>query len=510
MTTHGVLARTSPGCSAAATDDRPWAELWIGAHPAAPSRPRRTARSLRGRDRGRPRATARRARCTRSFGDRLPVPDEAAGRRRAAVPPGPSHQRARPHPVRRAGRRRHPAGRTGAQLPGRLAQAGARSTRSPASRAWPASATRPRPRSDPARAATALARRDRRPASRQRRPPFQTLRAVVTEMLDTDGPELLRHRLRELRDGARPLPSSARTPALRGAGVGTADDPEQRSSAESCGCSPQTADARRPLPRPTPGVLVTLLLNHVVLAAGEAMFIDAGVIHAYTSGFGVEIMAASDNVLRAGLTPKHVDIPELLEVTNFTPIPPPLWASPLPAGELRRPRSFCAAGRGVRADGRATSTDELSLRSTGPQVVLCLEGHGEGRDGRAPRIAARQRRSWRQRATSSVTVPVGSRSVAHRSVGASAWPVTSRASSVDSAAAIGRSHHSRRSLYVLRDTTPRSTPMPSRKPDPGLPAGLGELGDVEQLLRGAVRLAACPSGSRPRSRRRRRRARRSP
>ena len=73
------------------------------------------------------------------------------------------------------------------------------------------------------------------------------------------------------------------------------------------------------------GVLVTLLLNHVVLAAGEAMFIDAGVIHAYTSGFGVEIMAASDNVLRAGLTPKHVDIPELLEITNFTPIPPPLW-----------------------------------------------------------------------------------------------------------------------------------------------------------------------------------------
>ena len=55
------------------------------------------------------------------------------------------------------------------------------------------------------------------------------------------------------------------------------------------------------------------------------MFLDAGVIHAYTSGFGVEVMASSDNVVRAGLTPKYVDVPELLAITNFTPIPPPLW-----------------------------------------------------------------------------------------------------------------------------------------------------------------------------------------
>ena len=69
-------------------------------------------------------------------------------------------------------------------------------------------------------------------------------------------------------------------------------------------------------------MLVTLLLNHVVLAAGEAMFLDAGVIHAYTSGFGVEVMASSDNVVRAGLTPKHVDVAELLSITNFTPDSP--------------------------------------------------------------------------------------------------------------------------------------------------------------------------------------------
>lgn len=74
-----------------------------------------------------------------------------------------------------------------------------------------------------------------------------------------------------------------------------------------------------------PGVLVTLLLNHVVLAPGEAMFLGAGVVHAYTSGFGIEIMAASDNVVRAGLTPKHVDVQELLHIACFTPTPPPLW-----------------------------------------------------------------------------------------------------------------------------------------------------------------------------------------
>lgn len=84
-----------------------------------------------------------------------------------------------------------------------------------------------------------------------------------------------------------------------------------------------------------PGVLVTLLLNHVVLAPGEAMYVDAGVVHAYASGFGVEVMAASDNVVRAGLTPKHRDVAELLEVTDFTPIPVPRW-EPVAVGTSRR------------------------------------------------------------------------------------------------------------------------------------------------------------------------------
>ncbi|MEV6840778.1 mannose-6-phosphate isomerase, class I [Streptomyces sp. NPDC051133] len=66
-----------------------------------------------------------------------------------------------------------------------------------------------------------------------------------------------------------------------------------------------------------PGVIAALLLNHVRLQPGEALFLGAGIPHAYISGLGVEIMANSDNVLRCGLTPKHVDVPELLRVVRF-------------------------------------------------------------------------------------------------------------------------------------------------------------------------------------------------
>ncbi|WP_091231860.1 mannose-6-phosphate isomerase, class I [Microbacterium sp. 3J1] len=67
-----------------------------------------------------------------------------------------------------------------------------------------------------------------------------------------------------------------------------------------------------------PGVAVALLMNHVVLRRGEGIFLRAGLLHAYVSGLGVEIMAASDNVLRGGLTPKRIDVPELLSILDTT------------------------------------------------------------------------------------------------------------------------------------------------------------------------------------------------
>ena len=66
------------------------------------------------------------------------------------------------------------------------------------------------------------------------------------------------------------------------------------------------------------GVLSPILLNLVKLLPGQATFLHAGQLHAYLEGFGIELMANSDNVLRGGLTPKHIDVPELLKILNFT------------------------------------------------------------------------------------------------------------------------------------------------------------------------------------------------
>uniref|UniRef100_UPI0028BE40B7 mannose-6-phosphate isomerase, class I n=1 Tax=Citricoccus sp. TaxID=1978372 RepID=UPI0028BE40B7 len=81
-----------------------------------------------------------------------------------------------------------------------------------------------------------------------------------------------------------------------------------------------------------PGVLVSILLNRVDLAPGQAVHLPAGNVHAYLHGLGVEVMAASDNVLRGGLTPKHVDVPELRRVVAFESVPVP-YCAPLSEGD---------------------------------------------------------------------------------------------------------------------------------------------------------------------------------
>jgi mannose-6-phosphate isomerase len=200
--------------------------------------------------------------------------------------------------------------------------------------------------------------------------PFQTLRDVVTAMLAERGPGL-EQRLQELKAAARTAEARAHRPGSRIRPPEVAQDSVDRESVRVFAQTSQLVD-RYPS---DPGVLVTLLLNHVVLAAGESMYIDAGVIHAYTSGFGLEIMAASDNVLRAGLTPKHVDIAELLDITNFTPIPPPRWAGvPLddvegvllapPVEEFELLVARLEPGRPLEHAAR-------------PLIVLCLDGEVE-------------------------------------------------------------------------------------------------------------------------------------
>jgi mannose-6-phosphate isomerase len=122
-----------------------------------------------------------------------------------------------------------------------------------------------------------------------------------------------------------------------------------------------------------PGVIAAMLLNHVRLQPGEALFLGAGIPHAYLNGLGVEIMANSDNVLRCGLTPKHVDVPELLRVVRFEATDPGvLRPEAAPDGEevYETPIDEFRLSRFVLPE--ATAPHDLT-RAT-PQILLCTAG----------------------------------------------------------------------------------------------------------------------------------------
>ncbi|MEV5041844.1 mannose-6-phosphate isomerase, class I [Microbacterium sp. LMI1x-1-1.1] len=118
------------------------------------------------------------------------------------------------------------------------------------------------------------------------------------------------------------------------------------------------------------GIVVALLMNLVVLRTGEAVFAPAGVLHAYQDGLGVELMAASDNVLRGGLTPKHIDVPELMRIVDTEPGAAPLL-DPVPAdaGEL-----FDAGVADFRLARYAPTGTPLHVGLDGPAIVLATEG----------------------------------------------------------------------------------------------------------------------------------------
>ena len=119
-----------------------------------------------------------------------------------------------------------------------------------------------------------------------------------------------------------------------------------------------------------PSAAILLLLNHVAMQPGQAIFLRAGNLHAYLSGTGVEVMAASDNVLRCGLTSKFVDADEVLRVLDDQPLLDPL------------------VGTTVRADGstdypvpvhdfRFTRYDvegAIDWVAEGTELVLCTSG----------------------------------------------------------------------------------------------------------------------------------------
>lgn len=124
-----------------------------------------------------------------------------------------------------------------------------------------------------------------------------------------------------------------------------------------------------------PGILTALLLNRVTLRDGEALFLDAGNLHAYLSGLGIEIMGASDNVLRGGLTTKHVDVAEVLAVTRDEVLDNPLWP-PTEAGlgvRVFRPPVADFALYDIDDPSRQ-STHLVALDAAGPGIALGLRG----------------------------------------------------------------------------------------------------------------------------------------
>lgn len=123
-----------------------------------------------------------------------------------------------------------------------------------------------------------------------------------------------------------------------------------------------------------PGVIAALLLNLVELAPGEAIYLPAGNLHAYLRGVGLEVMASSDNVMRGGLTEKHVDVEELAKILHFEPYRPTLLrgelTSPEPGADLRVYRT---PAREFELSV-LTLENEASLTLEGPRLIYVLRG----------------------------------------------------------------------------------------------------------------------------------------
>ena len=131
-----------------------------------------------------------------------------------------------------------------------------------------------------------------------------------------------------------------------------------------------------------PGILIALLLNRVTLQPGEALYLPAGNMHAYLSGLGIELMSASDNVLRCAFTPKHIDVAELLEVVDRTPLADPrLPAERLEGATAYRPDAPFELRR-VAGEHRAPAARALLIAARPARIVVDEEAHelraGEG------------------------------------------------------------------------------------------------------------------------------------
>ena len=118
------------------------------------------------------------------------------------------------------------------------------------------------------------------------------------------------------------------------------------------------------------GVVAMLLMRHAVLQPGQAVFMPAGGLHAYLRGTGIELLANSDNVVRSGLTGKHIDVPELLELVDPSVAVPVLAPRVLPDGIAW----FDTPAPEFRLYVVDLAGPALALPGHGPRILLCLDG----------------------------------------------------------------------------------------------------------------------------------------
>ena len=123
------------------------------------------------------------------------------------------------------------------------------------------------------------------------------------------------------------------------------------------------------------GVLSPLYLNLIELEPGEALYLPAGELHAYLEGIGVELMANSDNVLRGGLTPKYVDVPQLLEVVNFE-MADVKKIEPAKVGSCERIYPSPAEEFSLSVISVCQGKSFISAKDRNAEIMICTEGRG--------------------------------------------------------------------------------------------------------------------------------------
>lgn len=121
-----------------------------------------------------------------------------------------------------------------------------------------------------------------------------------------------------------------------------------------------------------PGITAPLLFNLVNIKAFDAIYIEAGILHAYLNGAGLELMANSDNVIRGGLSPKHIDLERLFSISNFLPYQPH-W---VPVTRLdEQTYIYHTPAKEFKLMLLELKSHHSLPTSNKPMIVLCLHGN---------------------------------------------------------------------------------------------------------------------------------------